>query len=150
MGIQILKGNIFDTQCDVLCHGCNTKGAYGGGIAGQVRKRYPEAYYHYYQKYIIEGWRLGDVQLVRCKDGKIIANCATQDDFGKSMVHADYPAIESCLMKLFEMCEGKFSIATVKIGCGLAGGNWLIVEKIFEKCLAKYPKTILEVWEPAA
>lgn len=145
--LKITYGNIFESKANVIAHGCNCRGGYNGGVAGQIRTRYPKAYQAYSDKFQIEGWQLGEIQLVKCKD-YIIANMATQKNFGGSTVHADYPAIEKCYSQLFEICaKEKYSVASVRVGCGLANGNWSIVEKIIEQCHAKHSSVMLSIWE---
>ena len=36
--IQYYNGSIFDSKADILCHQVNCQGAFGYGIAGQVKK----------------------------------------------------------------------------------------------------------------
>ena len=40
--IQYYNGSIFDSKADILCHQVNCQGAFGYGIAGQVKKLFPE------------------------------------------------------------------------------------------------------------
>ena len=35
--IQYYNGSIFDSKADILCHQVNCQGAFGYGIAGQVK-----------------------------------------------------------------------------------------------------------------
>lgn len=130
-----VNGNIFETDCDVIAHGCNCKGGFGSGIAGQIKKLYPEVREAYLKYHDDVGWALGDIQLVGIDNGKVIANCATQDEYlPRGICHADYEAIEKVCYKLKDYClENNKSLAMPRIGCGLAGGDWSKVKEIYEK-----------------
>ena len=41
--IHYAKGDLFDTDHQIIAHGCNCRGGYGAGIAGQMAKKYPKA-----------------------------------------------------------------------------------------------------------
>ena len=133
--ITEINGDIFDTDCDVIAHGCNCVNGFGHGIAGQMAKRYPHVKeaYHSYHKNV--GWVLSDVQLVGTDHGRIIANCGTQQEYyPRDRVHADYDAIERVCCKLKDFCKtNNKTLALPRIGCGLAGGDWKIVKEIYER-----------------
>jgi len=142
--IKYVKGDLFDTDADIIAHGCNCQGVMGSGVALLVRNKYPKAYHRYQDKYDEDGWELGEVQFVLQHDGKYIANCATQDKFlPRGYVHADYKAIKECLskVKLFAKEKG-LSISIPKIGAGLAGGDWVIIEGILNEVFFDYDITV--------
>ena len=68
--IKIVEGNILDATEDVMVHQVNCIGIMGGGLALEIRKKYPEVYYSYLR--FIEGKGnyplLGSVQTVLCND----------------------------------------------------------------------------------
>jgi O-acetyl-ADP-ribose deacetylase (regulator of RNase III) len=135
--VKLIKGNLFESDADIIAHGVNCVGGFRSGIAGQIAKLYPEVKEQYLKQHEIDGWKLGDVQFVPTMDGTIIANCATQKEYyPRDKVHADYYAIRSCMeqVKFFaQLGNQKNSIAIPKIGCGLAGGDWKIVSRILEE-----------------
>jgi len=136
--IKYVKGSVFDTDCDIIAHGCNCRGGFGKGVAYHMALLHPKAKQFYMQKYrYLHGWKLGDVQYVSSK-GKIIANCATQDKYWKTgdtkEPLAVYWAIRSCMVKLFHYASiYNLTVAMPKIGAGLAGGDWDEIEKIIEE-----------------
>lgn len=131
-----LRENIFHTDIKVIAHGVNCRGGFGSGIAGQIAKRYPEVRRAYIRKHTGEGWALGDIQIVKADDGRLIVNMATQDTYGKSGVHIKYEALKTALEKVMDFCEKEgHSLAMPKVGCGLAGGDWSVVEGIIGDCL---------------
>lgn len=144
--MMLKKGNLFSTECRIIAHGVNCRAAIGSGVAGQIARLFPSAKSEYLRKFKEDGWRLGDVQFVFVED-KIIANCATQYDYGRSGVYVDYEAVASCLNKVFEFASaGSCGVAIPKIGTGLGGGDWDTINRIIQEALQE--RVIhLEVWE---
>lgn len=92
--IQYYNGSIFDSKADILCHQVNCQGAFGYGIAGQVKKLFPEVEKTY--KRITKQWiekehgdtsrLLGRVSAQPVeKDGRwfLIGNLYGQNDYGR-------------------------------------------------------------------
>lgn len=135
--IVYIKGDLFKAPQKILAHGCNCRGGFGSGVAGIMAKLHPKARSAYIHHHQTKGWKLGNVQYVE-SNGKIIANCATQDRYGNGqkdgIVYADYPAIETVMMKLKEYAKkNNHEIAIPKIGSKLANGDWNIIEQIINK-----------------
>lgn len=136
--IKYIKGDLLESTCDVIAHGVNCSGGFGSGIAGQIRQRWPDVWTNYGRKFMTPGWKLGDVQFVKCYMPDrlfLIANCATQQYYGKmakhGVVYVSYPAVERVMIELYEYHqETGADIAIPKIGAGLAGGDWAIIESI--------------------
>jgi O-acetyl-ADP-ribose deacetylase (regulator of RNase III) len=142
--VKYVKGDLFEADCDIIGHGVNCRNAFSSGVAGTVSRIYPKAKSMYHEKYDEEGWRLGDVQFVLQNDDKYVANCATQDSFGYSgYCNADYGAIRTCMEKVKVFAHDKgLRIAIPKIGAGLAGGDWNIIEAILQEIFVDYDVTV--------
>lgn len=145
--ITYIKGDAIkalkDGEITCLAHGCNNKGMMGAGIAKQIREQFPAAYQSYY-KFIhdlLEDSRdndectynselLGLVDFYRDSLDRVIANCFTQDLYGNDKArYLNYEALHDCLEQLYLYCqEYKLILGMPKIGAGLAGGNWKIIE----------------------
>lgn len=145
--LTYVNGDLFTSEANVYAHGCNTRGGYGSGIAGQIARRYPEARDAYLEKFRKEGWKLGQVQFVQVppepdwgnQSDFFIANMATQNTYGGPGVHVDYDAVGKCFETVLRFCEeGAHTLAIPKIGAGLAGGDWARIESIIRDLLAKY------------
>jgi len=117
---------------DVILHGCNCTNHMGAGIAHTIRKRWPEAYDADTEAAEQNTNRLGNLSIAEVDTeagGKLtVVNCYTQyKTYGERP--ADYEAIAKCFEKVNEMFKGQGKkIGIPLIGCGLAGGNWNIVE----------------------
>ncbi|WP_235004706.1 macro domain-containing protein [Listeria monocytogenes] len=83
-------------------------------------------------------FKLGEVQLIPVTDYISICNMIGQKGTktGSKGAPIRYEAVESCLEKLSEIAkEQQASIHMPRIGCGLAGGKWEIIEPIIRKTL---------------
>jgi O-acetyl-ADP-ribose deacetylase (regulator of RNase III) len=137
--INYIRGDILEADSDIIAHGVNCKGVFCGAIAKRIWEKWPEVYNNYMDKFLRLGWRLGEIQ-INYPENKIIVNMATQENYGHDpkKVYADYPAVAVCLDKLFKYCkEKKLSCSLPKIGCGLANGNWKIIEDIIRETWKK-------------
>jgi O-acetyl-ADP-ribose deacetylase (regulator of RNase III) len=147
--IKTVQGNILNATEDIICHQVNCIGIMGGGLALQIRNKYPEVYPAY--KRYIEGTGdhplLGEVQTILCSDGKVIANLFGQYSVGTDKMQTDYEALEIAFegIKCIAKCVGGDTIAIpYLIGCGLGGGDWDVVYKIIERVFGEYGCTIYE------
>lgn len=124
---------------DVIVHGCNCFHTMGGGIALQIRKKYPEAYtIDCKETNNGDRGKLGSYSFVsrtffvpeleKAHELTII-NAYTQYDFGKHGRNVDYEAVSSAFAEIKRNFHGK-RIAYPMIGAGLAGGNWEIIKLI--------------------
>lgn len=137
-----VKGDVFKSKCDIIAHGCNCKGAFGSGVAGQMARIHPLAQRAYFEKHKTEGWRLGDAQFVESK-GQIIANLGTQKNYGNAaktgQVYCDYEGIREAMTKVYEYAKANNkTVAIPKIGAGLAGGDWSTIKKIIKAIFHDY------------
>jgi O-acetyl-ADP-ribose deacetylase (regulator of RNase III) len=142
--VKYEEGNVFDSGADVIAHGVNCLGAFGAGVARQIRDRHPEVYRAYITKHTFEGWKLGDCQIVTLEDdSRQIANLATQYGYGYrrgQKVLVNYDALRYSIRSLFKYCNvNKLSVAMPQIGAGLAGGDWEKIKTIIEEEANDYP-----------
>ncbi len=113
----------------------NCKGSFAAGVAKQIRNKHPLAAQAYIDKFLHEGWKLGDVQFVKLPGGLTIANCATQYGYGYAgdqRVFVNYEAVAAVFTTLVKYSELGNSVAMPRIGAGLAGGDWNIILKLLE------------------
>ena len=123
----------------ILVHICNDIGGWGKGFVMAISNRWkaPEAEYRkWYQSQ--REFALGNVQFVPVSDDLTVANMIGQHKtVGTSNVPPiRYDAVETCLLKVAQ--KAKELGATVhmpKIGAGLAGGDWKVIEAIIKSAL---------------
>lgn len=138
--MKLIKADIFEDPTGIIAHGCNTQGVMGSGIAKIVKDRFPLAYTEYYKlckSYTDTSLLLGDCQLVVITDDLIIANCFTQQYYGKAGgPYADLSAIKESLTRAAEfnkMVDNEFQLKMPKIGAGLGGLDWNDVAQVVEE-----------------
>ena len=152
--VNYFHGDLFQSDCNVVCHQCNCRGAYNAGIAKVVRNLYPQAYMVFMRRYRTGNSKLGEIDVVPCAwiVGKMryVINMYSQDTFAeRHKRHTDYNAFQECLNKIKYFANNhpgvKIGFPT-KIGCGLAGGDWDIVRKMIDNTFAD-SKYNVEIWE---
>lgn len=131
MKIKYISGDALTGPESVLIHGCNNRGVMGSGIAKTIREKYPASYDFYKKCYQRDHLPLGSVYTWFNKP-KTIIHCITQNGYGTDKQYADYDAIRQCIIKVNRICT-TLDVAMPKIGAGLAGGDWTIIEKIIEE-----------------
>lgn len=156
--IEYRKGNLLDVTSGVIAHGVNCQGVMGSGVALAIRKKYPhvfDLYKEYCQRSVVSKTSalLGHVQFVSSvyvegtwvsKEAPlVIANCFTQDFYGKDKRHVNYEAVAKCFQTLY-LRSGMYGQLNIpKIGAGLAGGDWNVIEAIIN---SEYKDDVI-VWE---
>lgn len=154
MGIKYVKGDavkaLQEGQINFLVHGVNCQGVMASGIAKQIRETFPECYGRYIE-YTAERKKHnapvkpGDVQLW-IRSGRVIANLYSQDNYGyNGNRYCSYDGIEVGLRHLRdEVLEAQDIVGMPKIGAGLGGGDWNIIQSII---LSVFPDRDILVFE---
>lgn len=101
----------------------------GAGIAAQIADAFPSVEQDYVEFLPKE---LGQVCFSSANGKYVVANCFSQD----MMFTTDYMALFKCCEKVLDYMD-EYNLDSVAFphhyGCGIAQGNWDIVEKIIEK-----------------
>lgn len=125
------KGNLLDLaeagEFDVVIQGCNCFNTMGGGIAREIRERYPEVAAVDTKTVRGDYNKLGNYtkEVVIRKNGSvefIVINAYTQYNTSTGEDVFEYTAFELILQKLVRL-YGNYSIGLPYIGMGLAGGD---------------------------
>ena len=117
----------------IICHICNDMGARGAGFVLALSKkwRYPEDRYRAMPHY-----ELGTAMVLKVEDNIYVANM-----IGQHMTHPNlkgeppirYQAVAEALIKVNKIAkELNATLHMPRIGCGLAGGEWQMIEKILK------------------
>lgn len=133
------EGDIWTSTASAMCHGVNTQGVMGAGLAAQVRERYPAMYEEYAEACKNGRFLVGDISSFTPPEDNnfwAIYNLASQDLPGP---HASYTlaifaldkAIED-LMGLWEvgLIQDPVSLAVPQLGCGIGGLDWDIMRQM--------------------
>ena len=136
MSIRYLKGDAtrpVGTGNKIIVHICNDIGAWGKGFVLAISKRWkdPEIKYREWAK-SKDNFNLGEVQFIQVEPTIWIANLIGQRDIKKDKEGnppVRYGAIRQGLAKVgYFARQNNASVHMPRIGCGLAGGNWDMIE----------------------
>ena len=144
--ITLIKGDLLTSTADYICHCVNCQGAFGAGIAGQIRRKYPNVYDAYKRMHNIETDSLtaydllNRYQIVPINDQQSIVNMFCQLYYGRSKKrYVSYDAVEIAFREFFNeiIAKNKKVIVAVPLGfgSGLAGGNQDIITTIIDTTL---------------
>ena len=145
--INYIKGDLLGAKEKVIVHGCNNRGVMNSGVAKQIRARWPNVFTTYELKQQVFGLELGSIIPVETHDGKIIVNAITQDGFGRDGgQYVVYEAVEKCFTAINNKAPNwdVTTIAMPRIGAGLGGGEWRIIEDIITRTAKNYIPIVYE------
>ena len=144
--IRYLRGDATSPQAagpKIIAHIVNTAGKWGKGFVLALSKRWPDPEREYRRWYNVgTGFELGATQIVACVKGQIlVANMIAQKGTrtGTSGPPIRYDALRSCLQRVAMEAELRgASIHMPKIGTGLAGGDWRVIEPMIQEMLSNH------------
>lgn len=131
--IEYRKGNLLDVTEGIIVHGCNSQGVMGSGVAKAIKDKYPGAYMYYRQDIRDHGFGLGDISWYDTGLGALsIASAITQEYYGRdpSVRYVNYFALALCFKTVFNYAGNDRVVYFPKIGAGLGGGDWNIIEQL--------------------
>jgi len=145
--MKTIQGDLLDIERGILVHQVNLLGIMGGGIAFQIANKWPALHRAYKELFRTGSLELGGVFFFSINPGLIVANLAGQESIGG--IATRYEAYDKALPEINAMAEsvGLPVYFPKNIGCGLAGGDWSIMEPILEKYC---PEATLVEFNPAA
>ena len=127
----------------LIAHVVNDEGRWGAGFSGQVGRRWPDAERSY------KSWAagslgapifgLGCTAVYEVERGSVwVAHLCAQRGVGRDRKRLEESALERCLIQLRLTVSGCLPDAILvmpRIGCGLAGGDWSVVEPLVRTAL---------------
>lgn len=120
----------------VICHICNNVGAWGAGFVMALSKKWEMPEMHYRLK---DGYVLGDVDFIPVTEDTFVANMIAQNNIMSNLGEDDkppiiYSAVAKALYKVNEYAKQiNATIHMPRIGTGLAGGKWNLIEAIIKQ-----------------
>lgn len=140
--INYIKGDATNPQGlgnKLIVHICNDIGAWGKGFVLAISKKWNEPEREYREWYKSQtDFGLGKVQYVNVEPDIFVANMIGQHKIRKTngLAPIRYDSVEECLNKVADFAiENQTSIHMPRIGCGLAGGNWIEIVNIINRTL---------------
>lgn len=138
--LEHAKGNLLDMaekgDFELIIQGCNCFNTMGGGIAKEIRERYP--YVAEVDALTTKGDynKLGNytknVVVVNKEHSFVVINAYTQFGMSSGEDVFEYTAFELILQKMLRL-YGTFNIGLPYIGMGLAGGNKEVIIEMIEE-----------------
>lgn len=132
MYLSFCNGNLLKSQCEAIVQQVNCKGVMGAGLAKQIRSYFPDVYTAYRGAYKRGELKLGHVVTVDSYP-YVVYNLCAQNNYGYVGMHTDYEALQTCLYQVAKDAKARgFKQVGLPygLGCGLAGGDWRVVEEI--------------------
>lgn len=144
--IDIIKGNLLDSNCDYICHQVNCMGKMNSGVAKAIREKWPVVFEEY--KELCESWHawahihylqdpeqyainamLGMAQLIPISETQTVINLFGQGFYGyDGMRYTSYDAFWMCLGEIKDKVPKGSKIAfPYNIGCCRGGANWEVI-----------------------
>lgn len=123
----------------IIAHVCNNVGKWGAGFSGALSKRWPEPEAEF--RRLEPGLHRTQIVCARWEEPRLwVCNMIAQRGVrsqGNPKPLA-YGALESCLKQLRLQALKRFATVHMpRIGCGLAGGDWVKVEAMIVKELVE-------------
>lgn len=116
----------------LIMHVCNDIGGWGRGFVLALSEKWPEPERAYRR---IRHYHLGATLFVPVEPGIVVVNMIAQHDIRTCAACASppirYDALATCLQHV-AADHPDSTIHAPRIGCGLAGGSWSVVEPLIE------------------
>jgi len=131
-----ITGDITSITSGIILHQVNCQNSMSSGVARALYEKHPiiKEEYHKKCKGVYPDKLLGDIQSVIINDDLIVVNSFTQLRYGNSKKTGIKYTDEERLINSIRYVELKAKEFGVQayvpkyIGCGLAGGDWKIIE----------------------
>jgi O-acetyl-ADP-ribose deacetylase (regulator of RNase III) len=139
-------GDLFELGLPAIGHGCNTAGSMAGGIARDVRRRWPECYREYAKRCRAGRFPLGGFHAWE-GDGIVVYNLATQVRPGRD---ARLAAIREAVTAALDDAHGRGidRLGLPRIGAGIGGLEWADVRRILLEVAEHSPVELVVVERP--
>ncbi|HEY8097174.1 MAG TPA: hypothetical protein VIE65_13910 [Methylobacter sp.] len=130
-----------------IIHIVNDAGRWGRGFVLSLSSRWPRLRSEYINWSLQKDFQLGAVSYSEAEPGIYVAHMIAQQGIrttgGRPPIR--YDSLELCLRRVASMAQSmKWSIHMPRIGCGLAGGKWNVVEPLVISALGFFPITVYD------
>ncbi|MGE5573364.1 MAG: macro domain-containing protein [Bacteroidota bacterium] len=132
--VQLVKGNLFDSQAQTLVNTVNCVGVMGKGIALEFKKRFPEMYDDYARRCAAGEVRLGQPYLFRRPVLPWILNFPTKGHWRSVARLSDIVRGLEYLTRHYKEW-GITSLAVPPLGCGHGQLDWTVVGPTLQRYL---------------
>ena len=136
MPVQVLVGDLFQSDAQTLVNTVNCVGVMGKGVALEFKRQFPEMYKDYVARCRLEQVRLGQPYLYRYPNPPWVLNFPTKDHW------RNVARIEDVVRGLEYLLEhykdwGITSLAVPPLGCGQGQLEWRVVGPTLHEYLTR-------------
>lgn len=157
--IKSIKGDLLNSEANILVHCANCFCTMGAGIAAQIAKKYPEAVIADQKTERGDRAKLGTISIAQTKDHKFIINLYGQYSVGATR-QLDYEAFYKGICEVRQRVDALYNNPQKQkdlklkkivvgfpayIGCALAGGSWVIVHTMLKDVFTEAPYEVVIV-----
>lgn len=143
--VQYKTGNLLEADVEYICHQVNCQGRMRSGIAKQIREKWPlvfdryECWVDYHSSRGGPRALLGECQYIEVSPEQTVVNLFAQEHYGyDNRRYTSYDAFWSCLGQITKTVPKRSKIGfPYRIGCGLGGANWQVIETMIYAVLGK-------------
>jgi O-acetyl-ADP-ribose deacetylase (regulator of RNase III) len=144
---------LLDGEVTMLIHQTNCQGVMGSGIARQIKEKIPNAYKEYKDSERRNGGLyLGGVTIgmvATPKGDGYVFNVNGQDEYQDRLkCNTNYAYLAKGLIGVIDYATVDDIIAMPKIGAGLGGGDWKIIEALIESAFEGRTVYVYTLEEP--
>jgi O-acetyl-ADP-ribose deacetylase (regulator of RNase III) len=130
-GIRYLDGDATQPVGEdnkFIIHCCNNKRKWGAGFVLALSNRWPSTK----TAYLDSNMELGSCSIIKVEPDIFVINIIAQNGLGRRRIrYVDYEALRiACSNIRSFVMKFKGSIHAPRLGSGLAGGKWSIIERI--------------------
>ncbi len=125
----------------IIAHVVNDIGAFGAGFSGALERAYPGTRLSYWDNIRGNKHLLGSVLITKTGNRNVcVAHLVAQHGVRSkdNPTPIKYHALKMCLQELSTIVVGYDVIQMPKIGSGLAGGDWSIIEPMIQQHLGNF------------
>lgn len=136
--MKIISGNILDINSGIVMQQVNCQNVMGSGVAKALYQKYPiikEAFHKLSHDREPEDL-LGCIQKIKINDHLTMVNSFTQLNYGRSnFKYTDEELLIENIIVLdyWSMIFKQTAYVPYGIGCGLANGDWTVIQKALEE-----------------
>lgn len=134
--VEIVTGDLFDSEAQTLVNAVNCAGVMGKGIALAFKRRFPAMFADYAERCKEGRVRLGEPYLYRDESLPWVLNFPTKDHWRSASKLEAIVAGLSCLEAHYHEW-GVTSLAVPALGCGAGQLEWNVVSPILCDMLGK-------------
>lgn len=153
MEIKYVKGDATKPIGDgvkLIVHICNDRGGWGAGFVRAISARWakPEREYRAWYKGLEYDFCMGKVQFVELPGNLYVVNMVAQQGYlsASNPKPICYDSLRKCLEHVAEEAKNMgASVHMPRIGTGLAGGEWSLVERIVTETLSEISVTVYDL-----